>query len=207
MRQSITVPIFSISPKMLLIFFSNVIDRLKGNAHFPALPIPMPELEAKRDAFSLAITSSIGGGVVDRQMRDQLELEVRDVLRVLAYHVRQVSKGNGVMLASSGFPLRKTPEPITEVGTPDKVVARSSFKYGTVKERWGKVRGVRMYRLEKAEGDPSLSGTVWSTVGLTGRQSMEVSGLEQYKEYFFRVVAVGNTAEGKASDVVMGRAV
>jgi hypothetical protein len=207
MRQSITVPIFSISPKTLLIFFSNVIDRLKGNAHFPALPIPMPELEAKRDAFSLAITSSIGGGVVDRQMRDQLELEVRDVLRVLAYHVRQVSKGNGVMLASSGFPLRKAPEPILEMGIPANVVARSTFQYGTVKVRWGKVRGVRMYRLEKAEGDPSLSGTVWSTVGLTGRQSMEVSSLEQYKEYFFRVVAVGNTAEGKASDVVMGRAV
>lgn len=206
MRQYIKVPISGLSVKLLLIFFANVIDRLKGNAYFPALPITIAALEAKRDAFSLAINASIGGGVVDRQLRDQLELEVRDDLRVLADHVRQVSNGNGVMLASSGFPLRKTPEPITEVGTPDKVVARSSFKYGTVVVRWGKAVGARVFRLERAEGDPGLPDTMWSTVGLTGRQSMEVSGLEQYKEYFFRVIAVGNTAEGKPSDIVMGRA-
>ena len=206
MRQNIKVPIYDLSAKLLSIFFANVIDRLKGNAYFPTLPIAIAVLEARRDAFAKAINASIAGGVVDREMRDQLELEVRNDLRVLADHVRTVSNGNGVMLGSSGFPLRKSPEPLLVVGTPGNVTARSSFKYGTIVLRWGKASGARLTRVERAEGDPSLPETTWTSLGLTGRQTMEVGGLEQYKEYFFRVVAIGNLSEGKPSDVVMGRA-
>lgn len=206
MRPNIKVPVYQLTVKLLSIFFANVIDRLKGNPHFPTLPIPIGTLEAKRDAFSAAITAAIAGGLVDRQTRDELAVEVRDDLRILADHVRSVSNGNAAMLGSSGFPMRKTPEPVTEVGTPGNVVARSSYKYGTIVVRWGHAQGVRVFRLERANGDPTLPETTWTSMGLTGRQSMEVSGLEQYKEYFFRVVAIGNTTEGKPSDVVMGRA-
>jgi hypothetical protein len=43
-------------------------------------------------------------------------------------------------------------------------------------------------------------------VGITSRQSMEVGDRELYKAYYFRVIALGKTTEGKPSDVVIGRA-
>ena len=52
-------------------------------------------------------------------------------------------------------------------------------------------------------GDQS---TVWTTVGITTRHSMEVGDREPFKAYYFRVIALGRTSEGKPSDVVIGRA-
>lgn len=109
-------------------------------------------------------------------------------------------------LATSGFTLAKRPEPIEEVGISGNVVARNSSKPNTVKISWGKALGGKMSRLEVTDTDPNLPSTVWTTVGITSRQSMEVGDRELYKAYYFRVIALGKTTEGKPSDVVIGRA-
>jgi hypothetical protein len=46
-------------------------------------------------------------------------------------------------------------------------------KPNTVKISWGKAVGGRMSRLEVTDTDPNLPSTVWTTVGITSRHSME----------------------------------
>lgn len=207
MRNDITLKLFELTVVKLLALFQNVTEKLGLHAVlFPAPPFTVLQMEAKRDEFANAISAATNGSLADRKHRNKLVLEVRDMLRAQANYVRNVANGDVAILAQSGFELRRQPEPINIVGTPGNVVARSTFVPDTILLRWGHAPGGIMYRGERAEGDPTLPETTWTTVGVTSRQSLTVSGLERFKEYFFRVVAIGKTAEGKPSDVVMGRA-
>jgi len=67
------------------------------------------------------------------------------------------------------------------------------------------IAAARMFRMELATSHPSLGTTTWNTIGQVSRQRFIVSGLEPYKSYWFRIVALGIDKEGLPSDVVLGR--
>ena len=75
---------------------------------------------------------------------------------------------------------------------------------GKIVFRWGKTIGGRMFRVEKASGDPALGEVTWTTVATTGRQRVVVGGQERNVDGFFRVIAMGITHEGQPSDIVIG---
>lgn len=207
MRPNIKLSLFKLAVKQLLVLFNNVIEKFTLNAStFPNPPISVAEMETMSESFSSAVYAAIDGGVADRKKRDNMVLEVRDMLRIQADYVRSVCNGDAALLALSGFELSKMPEPINEVGVPGRLVASATDMSGVLLIRWGKTKGARMFRLEKASGDPAGGPVTWSEVTLTGRQSAEVSGLVPYAECFFRVIGVGITHEGMPSDIVMGRA-
>jgi len=128
------------------------------------------------------------------------------MLRTQADYVRSVCNGDAALLTLSGFELSKMPEPIKEVGNPQRVKAEATDEAGNLLVRYGKAIGGRMYRTEQASGDPALGEVTWTTVALTARQRVVITGLEPFKACYFRVIAVGITHEGLPSDIVMGRA-
>lgn len=206
MRMNITLALAKLAAVRLLALLRNIIQMFTGNVLFASSPFTVAQMEAMYDAYSAAIAAAKEGGPAQRQFRDKLTAEVKDMLRIQADHVRSVCNGDAAKLATSGFTLTKMPEPIEEVGVSGNVVARNSSKPNTVKVSWGKAVGGKMSRLERTDTDPNLPDTVWSTMGLTSRHSMEVGELELNKPYYFRVIALGKTSEGKPSDVVIGRA-
>ncbi len=206
MRQDIKLSLFKLTVLQLLALLQNVIEKFTGNANFPTPPFSIAQMEAKYTELKDAVAAATEGGLLQRKLRDDLVLEVRDILRVQADYVRQIANGNGTILASSGFALRRAPEPIEVVDIPQNVKARSTYEEGTIKLSWGRTVGARMFRVERAEGDPTLPTTVWSSVTQTTRQSVDVANLVPYQAYYFRVVAMGTQTEGKPSDVVLGRA-
>ena len=206
MRTNITLALSELTVYRLLALLRNVIEMFTGNALFAASPFTIAQMEAKHAEYDAAIAAANEGGVSQRKHRDKLTKEVKDMLRIQADFVRSVCNGDAAKLATSGFTLAKHPEPIEEVGVCGNVVARNSTKPNTVKISWGRAVGGRMSRLEETDTDPNLPNTVWTTVGITSRHSMEVGDRELYKAYYFRVIALGKTSEGKPSDVVIGRA-
>lgn len=206
MRQDIKLSLFKLTVLQLLALLQNVIEKLTGNADFPTPPFSIAQMEAKRVEYAEAIANATEGSQASRAHRDKLTLEVRDLLRIQADYVRSVANGDAAILTTSGFALRKQPEPIEVVDIPKNVTARSTFEEGALKVTWSRTLGARMFRLERAEGDPTLPTTAWSVVAQTSRQSVEVKNLVPYQAYYFRVVALGIDAEGKPSDVVLGRA-
>lgn len=207
MRPNIKLSLYKLAAMKLLVLFNNVIEKFTLNAStFPNPPISVANMETMSVSFSTAVYAAIDGGVADRKKRDNLVLEVRDMLRTQADYVRSVCGANAAMLALSGFELSKMPEPINEVGIPGRLVAAATDKSGDLLIRWGKTIGARMFRVEKASGDPAGGPVTWNEIALTGRQSAVVSGLVPYTEYYFRVIGVGITHEGMPSDIVMGRA-
>ena len=207
MRNDIKLSLYDLTVAKLLVLFQTVIAHFTEHATlFTGAPYTVAQMETLHLAFAQAVSAAVNGSLADRKVRNKLMLEVRDMLRAQANFVRNVANGDETVLAKSGFELRRKPELYTEVGTPGRVVAYTTFQSDTIMLRWGKALAGRMYRAERALGDPSLPETEWESMGLTARQSMKISGLETYKQYYFRVVAIGIEAEGKPSDVVMGRA-
>ncbi len=207
MRQNIKLSLYKLAVLQLLALLNNVIEKLTANAAvFATPPITVVAMNTLCDKFAKAITAATDGGVADRKERDKLVLEVRSMLRIQADYVRSVCNGDAALLALSGFELSKMPEPINEVGVPQRVKADPTDESGNVLVRWGKAEGGRMFRVEQASGDPALGTVTWTAVALTGRQRIVIGGLDPFKAYFFRVIAIGITHEGLPSDIVMGRA-
>ncbi|MBK8500448.1 MAG: hypothetical protein IPL52_16910 [Flavobacteriales bacterium] len=207
MRSNIKLPLYKLAVLKLLALLNNVIDKLTANALvFPAPPVTLLALQNLSDQLTAAIAAATGGGVEARAVRNNLVLEVRSALRLVADYVRIVSNGDAALLAKSGFELRKLPEPINEVGVPKNVKAEATDEEGSLLVRWSKTVGARMFRVEQASGDPALGTVTWTTVLQTGRQRATLTGLEPFKAGYFRVVAIGITHEGMPSDIVLGRA-
>ncbi len=207
MRPNIKLSLYKLAVLQLLALLNNVIDKMTANAAvFPAPPITIAALQILSGKLTAAIAAATDGGVNDRAVRNNLVLDVRGALRIVADYVRSVCNGDAALLTLSGFELSKLPEPINEVGVPQNVKAEATDEQGCLLVRWGKAVGGRIFRLEKASDNPALGTVTWSTVLLTGRQRAVVSGLEPYKACYFRVVAIGITHEGMPSDIVMGRA-
>ncbi|MCC6937662.1 MAG: fibronectin type III domain-containing protein [Flavobacteriales bacterium] len=205
MRANIKIGLANMLPPALLAFFNHIIAKLTGNAQFPNLPMSLVDMTALSVSLQAAITAAIDGSSTDRAHRNAVVLQVQDVLRVTADYVRAECDGDAELLTTSGFPLAKQPESHTEVGIPKNVRADATDVSGEVKLLWGRTVAARMFRIEQATSDPTLGVTTWNTAGQVSRQRFIVTGLEPYKSYWFRIVALGIDKEGLPSDVVLGR--
>lgn len=190
----------------VLALLNNVIAKITGNAHFPSPPLTQEEYGALRDEYQALIEAATNGSVAAKKARDKKTVEVKDVLRRTADYVRSVANGDAQILATSGYDMAKLPEPINMVGVPSKLVAASTDAAGVIQLRWSKTLGARLFRVEQAQGDPAAGETKWNSLGLVGRQSFVVEGLDSYQAYWFRITALGIQSEGLPSDTVMGRA-
>lgn len=205
MRYNIKIGLANMLPPALLAFFNHIIAKLTGNALFPNLPMSLVDMTTLSTSFQAAITAAIDGNSTDREHRNAVVLEVQDVLRATADYVRAQCDGDAELLTTSGFPLAKKPEPYKEVGIPSNVRATATDVSGEVKLRYGRPPATRMFRIERADTDPTLGETTWVTIGQVSRQHFIVTGLVPYKSYWFRIIAMGIDKEGLPSDVVLGR--
>lgn len=206
MRADIKMELFNLRPPALLALLDHVITSMDGNPVFtnptPAIPVLRTLSEELRDLIS----DSTDGSSSARAQRDAKVLAVRDALRATSAYVRSACNGDAVKLSTSGFPLRKTPSPVTVVEVPKNLVAKRTSCSGEVKLRWGRTLGARMFRVERSEIDPASGQAVWTSIGFISHQHFYAKELTPYAPYWFRVIAVGKDHEGLPSDVVLGRA-
>lgn len=127
------------------------------------------------------------------------------MLRMQADYVRMVCAGDAAKLCSSGFDLAKKREPVLLVDTPQHVVA-AAFTPGTVRAKWGAVKGAHFFNVERAFSDPAAGEVEWQLVATTARQTLIVADLKPYQPVWLRVTAIGVNGPGYPSNVAMARA-
>lgn len=206
MRANIKTAASKLLPTALLAFLGNIIAKLTGNALFPTPPQPLASMQTLYNELEAAIEAATDGGTAAREHRNKKVAEVRDLVRVTADYVRAQCDGDAEKLATSGFPLTKQPEPMNNIGVPKFLEATATDVSGEVKLRWGRAEGSRLFRVERAESDPTSGPSAWVTVGLVSRQRFVVASLKPYEANWFRVVAIGKDKEGLPSDIALGRA-
>jgi len=204
-KADIKLMLGRIRPLMIFQLLSRVATNMAENPNFPAPAVPVATLASLADALFAAIQDAVKGSEKDRLHRDELVEEAKAMLMDQAHYVRSVCNGNAAKLASSGFDLRKEPEPI---GTPAQVQGLKVYPTGLTGElaaRWSSVYGAHGYQLWTTDSDPAIAAS-WRSVGYTTRVSHLFTGLESLKLHWYCVSAIGAAGEGAQSEPAKNRA-
>ena len=205
MNANIKLELKTLTPVRLTALMRNVAAKMQGNTHYPAPPVAPATLQAMADALEAAITLATEGSRQSKLQRNDRMAEAKTVMRMLADYARQMAQGNVTILESSGFELARRSGPPQPMGTPFMKGARMTGRHGEVELRWSGVANRRTYQVYMTDTDPT-EGEQWTLIGITGKITHQVTGLEPYKAYWFCVSAVGALGEGAKSDPVLGRA-
>jgi hypothetical protein len=206
MKANIKLELKTLTPVRLAELMGVVATRMEGNMHFPAPPVSPAELEALKVNLTQAILAAIDGSKQSRLQRDALVPDARARLRYVADYVRMVAQGNAAILASSGFQLAKEPGAPQMIGTPLIKEVRMTGRHGEVELRWTGVPNRGAYHVYITEVEPTQPDAPWDMIGVTGKVTHRIQGLEPYKVYWFCVSATGALGEGMKSTPAMGRA-
>ncbi|MBK7383849.1 MAG: hypothetical protein IPI81_11055 [Flavobacteriales bacterium] len=115
--------------------------RMNGNADFPTPTPTLTELKNGREALETAITEAAGGDHAKVFARQKAEAAVDDLLVRMALYVSNTAAGDELKILSTGFELRKQPEPIGPLHAPADFEARTGALPGSIDLRCKPVKG------------------------------------------------------------------
>jgi hypothetical protein len=181
-----------LNPTALADFAQTLITRMTGNANFPDPQPALADLTAKKDELRALITAADDGTRRDRFVRNEAATELKNMIRVLGNYVSMVAAGDGDIILSSGFNIRREAEPLPPVTVPQSLTATATDHRGVVELDWERVEHALNYQVLMST-DASAPLSEWAPVALTSKSKAEISNLVRGQAYFFRVQAVGRT--------------
>jgi hypothetical protein len=206
MRKSdIKLQLSKLRPVEVLALMRNVVAKMTGNANFATPAVPLADMTTLADELDTAIGVATRGSQQSKLDRNVLVQQAETLLNKQADYVRSQCNGDAAKLASSGYDLRKQPEPLGIPGRAGNMQARITGLRGQLELKWDSVHGARGYQVWMTEKDPEVSAS-WQAVGFTTRVRHLVTDLESYKAYWFCVSAIGAAGEGAQCDPAMNRA-
>jgi len=177
-----------------------ILDQMTDNAYFPNIEAQLAELRAKIESYKAALSESRLGGRLATVLKSNCRRNLETCLQELATYVQLTSKGDTVVISSSGFDMHKK---AARVGQLDKV-KNVRIKLGSNQgSAWVTCDGVDralFYVFEYCEA-PFTADSVW--IQVTGsKRKMLIEGLTSGKEYCFRVAAARTHPSRIWSEVV-----
>ena len=177
--------------------------KMTGNLSFPTPDPTLAELKTGREALETAITEAAGGDHAKIFARNLSEAALDDLLVRMAMYVSNTSAGDELKILSSGFELRKQPEPIGPLDAPTELEASTGAKPGEIDLRCKPVKGAYYYQVQINATDPDAEVS-WTLLALTSRASFEATALDPGKHYWFRMCALGAAGTSPFSDPAKG---
>jgi hypothetical protein len=181
-----------------------IVTALTGNPAFqPPWPTPIPtlaQLGTDLAAYQAALAAAAAGDRNHIADRRAARRTLQNDLALIAPYLQAVSRGDAVMLGSTGFPLRKQSVRATVFDPPSApanfVVTRGSLS-GTLSVSCRRMSGVGSYEVQQvATADPTVEAN-WSAAGtFKNSQRMTLEGLPSGKLCSVRLRAVGTAGPG-----------
>ena len=182
-------------------FTGQIIKSLDGNQNFPNPSPSIAALQAGRDSLDNAATAAKAARQLSEsktQLMYEKERALDDLLRKLANHVEDVSKGDAAKIESAGlesfFP-GKAP-PVGELSRPRGLEAFVGNKEGVIELNWNAVRQAKSYVIQFA-ADPIVK---WEHAGVSTASIFTAKNLVPGRRYWFRVAAVVSAGQSPWSD-------
>lgn len=181
------MPFYKFSDPNLLKESLDIITAMTGNTYFPT-PVPtLEEMGGFIGDFQELLTASASGERTKVKLKNQARVALITGLKDLGTYVTFTAKADIAKLTSSGFPLRKTPQPVI-VNKPNLKVTNGPNSGEVINEatKVGKNRGF----LHQVTADPVTENIVWDSYSTTSKK-YTFTGLHRAKIYWCRVAAVG----------------
>lgn len=199
MIAKITTGFDRLSDAHLLTKAMDIYASMNGNVLFPT---PTPALDALNDAilsFQNALTAAAARERTQVILKNQARVALIVMLRELANYVTFTANGDAGVLSSSGYDMRKVPEPVI-VPKPTNLLVEDGLNSGELKVTVDKPKGARSF-VHQYTADPLLAGSVWESTPTTSK-TYTFTGLEKAKNYWCRVGVIGSNGQLVYSDPV-----
>ena len=184
----------------LLIRAESVSEHMTNNAHFPDIQEKLDELNTRIESYRTALSESIEGGRLTTAIKQECRRKVEVCLQELATYVQLTSKGDAVLISSSGFDTHKKAARVGQLDKPGNVRIILGPMQGSA---WISCNGVdrALFYVFEYCAAPFTVDSVW--IQVTGsRRKMLIEGLTSGKEYCFRVAGARTHPSRIWSDVI-----
>lgn len=178
----------------------SVESAMNGNAHFPDPSPTLAEIASKREELVMLESKSSDGDRIAIANRNTVTDELKNMLRKLSLYVSFVADGDGDVILSAGFELRKVANPTAPLQRPSSLQAKRTNHQGMVKLKWKPVVNSMSNHVEMTTSDPKEENSEWETVGITSQSKITIGTLIPGTYYWFRVKAYGRRDESGYSD-------
>ncbi len=185
-------------PKDLVVFGKMVEGKVAQESGLFPNPTPaIGQLSSTREALFSAMVSAKGGGLVQRQDRNAIEVQYKQELLQLSLYIAMAAGNVAEVMERSGYTITKERVKPGELQKVSDLKATHPGYIGEIRLNWNLVPGAISYTVQFREAE---SGD-WSAITST-KVKTTVSFLEPYKKYTFRVAAVGSAGLGPWSNEV-----
>ncbi len=180
-----------------------ILTSLTGNATFPEpWPSTVPTLAQLQSELA-----SYQGLLSATNSRDQSRIPARedarralnDDLATVAFYLQSVAKGDGTVLGTTGYPLRKLPQRVLNpevLSPPQRFDLTRGPLSGSLVINASKVQKAGSYDVQIATADPTVESN-WTLAGsFKNCRRIELEGLTPGKVYSVRMRALGSAGPG-----------
>jgi len=178
----------------------SVSEHMTNNAHFPDIQEKLDELNTRIESYRTSLSDSTEGGRLTTVIKQECRRKLEDCLQELAAYVQLSTKGDAVLISSSGFDTHKKAARVGQLDKPGNVRIILGPMQGSA---WISCNGVdrALFYVFEYCAAPLTADSVW--IQVTGsRRKMLIEGLTSGKEYCFRVAGARTHPSRIWSDVV-----
>jgi hypothetical protein len=180
-----------------------ILTSLTGNASFPE-PWPsttptLAQLQAAFMTYQTELNATNGGNESRILSREDARQVLADDLTSVAFYLQSVAKGDGTVLGSTGFPLKKVPQRVLDpqvLPPPDRFDLSRGPLSGSLVISASKVQKAASYDVQIATADPTVESN-WTPAGSFATcRRIELDGLTPGKTYSVRMRTLGSAGPG-----------
>ncbi|HUP11930.1 MAG TPA: hypothetical protein VM187_06960 [Niastella sp.] len=176
-----------------------VISKMENNPYFPKPPAALAKLKTTVPKFQTALANALGRDKEMVAIKDNIKELVLNLLQELVSYVMEISKGDRIMILSSGFDASKEPsktwvEPVIE----ELEVILGGAGIANIQAK--KVRGIKAYTHQYTYEQPGPNTQWVSEVSSVKKHTFK--GLQSEKRYWFRVLGIGTRRRKSYSPIV-----
>lgn len=180
-----------------------IITSLNGNANFPEpWPSTVPtlaQLQSELTTYQGLLSATNAGDESRISAREDARRTLSADLATVAFYLQSQAKGDGTVLGTTGFTLRKTPQrnlnPLVPPPPQQFELTRGPLS-GSLVIGASRVQKAVSYDVQIATADPTVESN-WALVGSYANcRRIELDGLTPGKVYSVRMRALGSAGPG-----------
>lgn len=167
-----------------------VLEQMTANAEY--FPEPNPPLADVKAAANELETANLAAQNMDKvaiSYRNEKKDELIALLRKLGIYVNLCADSNRTIALSSGFDIRKDPQPAPPITAVEVPVITAGLNAGELDAKVKTAQGARMYQYF-ISADNTKPINEWIHYSST-KQKFSFTGLESATRYYVRVAAIG----------------
>jgi len=188
------------SDSELSVHSTNVLEKIEGNAYFPN---PTPSIQEIRETiagYNASLVKAEKGTADDRMIKNNWRAKLESQMKELSLYVQIISKGDGIIISSSGLSVNKKPGAIGSLAKPEKVMIKMGDNEGSVWASCETIPSASFYEFKYAE--ITADGTLNWVHKTATKHKVLIEGLTGGKQYAFRIAAAASDPSRVWSDQI-----